>query len=403
MRILLVSNTLPPEGSAVAGIVDRLTPNFLKKGCEVDCLTLKKKLFAAKKISHNGITIYRAAYFLLLQKVIRKVKKMGRKLFNKKEKQFIYTEGDVKAYLREFKKLDLSQYDAIIPICAYYATIEALMRYKKKNRDFNVPVYLYQVDPLAYNKTFDASSFKEKLRYERAIYNFCTEVFTTSIIYKEKKELLWDVSKVKVLEFPLSGTVADEKKADPSEIICVFSGYLYGTIRDATYTLKIFSEFENKKIKLYILGTGQEKLLAKYTSGGLKDRLIRFGELPEEQCNKILSQADILVNIGNKVKNQIPSKIFHYIGTKKPILNMACFEDCPTIKYLDKYPLSNTVVEKENVSAEAAKEVEKWIIENSGRMVSQETINKNFKEHNPEFIVDLILKTIKEKKEVRQQ
>ncbi len=393
MKILILSNTLPPEGSAVAGIIDRLIPYFSSNGCTVDAITVKKKILLGNKHVYNGMTIYNASHCLFIQKVFRKLKKFGRKFLIRKEKCSLYSEYDVKAYISQLKKLDLNQYDAIIPICAYYATAESLLRYKQKY-GLKVPVYLYQVDPLAYNKTFDYLDFDFRLNYERKIYDLCAAIFTTSIIFDEKKALGWNVDKIKILEFPLSNSIGTYAETNDEDIRCVFSGFLYGTIRDAKYTLELFSKFRNKNIKFYVLGEGQEELLSKYENGDLKGRLFRLGELPEKQCNEILTKADVLVNIGNKVKNQVPSKIFHYISARKPILNVACFDDCPTKLYFQKYPLSKTIVEKESVNEIDVFEVEDWIMRSKGKTVEKEELEENFKEHSPKYIVDCMLKTI---------
>ena len=46
-----------------------------------------------------------------------------------------------------------------------------------------------------------------------------------------------------------------------------------------------------------------------------------LGKKRKEDIIRIYQEADILVNIGNSIDNQMPSKIFEYISTGKPILN----------------------------------------------------------------------------------
>ena len=53
------------------------------------------------------------------------------------------------------------------------------------------------------------------------------------------------------------------------------------------------------------------------------------------------------MNIGNAVDNQMPSKIFEYISTGKPIINIFKSTDCPTLKYLGRYPLVLNIHEAE--------------------------------------------------------
>ena len=89
----------------------------------------------------------------------------------------------------------------------------------------------------------------------------------------------------------------------------------------------------------------------------------------------------MLVNIGNSVDNFMPSKIFEYISTGKPIINVYKIPECPTLKYLAEYPLALCVSEEEirqDLPGCAAK-VRTFCLENRGKRVSAEEIGRLYR------------------------
>ena len=143
------------------------------------------------------------------------------------------------------------------------------------------------------------------------------------------------------------------------------------------------------------MGRGQEDLIKRYSEEHLKGRLHYLGEKSTEECDNILADADILVNIGNTVQNQVPSKLFHYIGFGKPILNVIACEDCPTISYMKRYELSCTVKDVNDVFGEA-KKVQQWIIDNYKKRISLDKNKQIFEDCTPEYISNKIVSQIKE-------
>ena len=53
------------------------------------------------------------------------------------------------------------------------------------------------------------------------------------------------------------------------------------------------------------------------------------------------------MNLGNAVSNQIPSKLFEYFGTGKPILHLSPRADDAVLPYLQRYPLALVLSEQE--------------------------------------------------------
>lgn len=393
MKILIVSATLPPEATATANLLKIIGEHFLEMGHTVHGLTLKESYTDAFEMSVGHMTVYKADHILYSPEVRRCPRDFLHACFRKMESIFnserktIYFERVVRKLVQALRNIKAEKYDAIIAVCAYYDAIEAVLRYKNSLHS-NVPVFLYQVDPLMNNTAYRYIPEEKVQEAEKHIYESCSAVFTTPIIAKSKLDANWDVQRVIPVEFP-GVEQSLNKKIEPkneNEIRCIFTGYLYESIRNAEFTLRLFSQFHDPRIHLYILGKGQEALLNAYALGQLKGRLFCMGHKSSEECGAWINGSDILVNIGNSVINQVPSKIFSYISTGKPILNICKSSACPTIPYLERYPYVRNVIEGAAVSGELAEEVENWILKMAGKSMSYTVIEKEFENCTGNYI-----------------
>ena len=399
-KLLLVCGSFPPDQSATSHLLKKLLPHFRTAGLQVDALTFKKNFCEGWREEAEGGVIYKANCVQFAPKPIKCFQDFfylaKRKLLSKLRRRKpgatvpVFRETTVKALLSAMNKMDMEQYDRILAVCAYFDAAEALMRYQKAH-PLPGRIALYQVDPLAESRIYRTPENAEALQeYEKALFSAMDAVFTTPVIYGEKKALSWDLSQVFPLEFPME-TAVPSASPDGEEIKCVFSGLLYGEIRDASATLRLFSQFKDPRIHLYIVGKGQEELLQEYAKGALQGRLHFLGEKPSEECDRILGEANVLVNIGNRVGNQVPSKLFHYISFGKPILNVTAVPDCPTLPYLARHPLAYSLSEEESQQPATVSALEEWLVENSQKQESPESIRQIFRECTPEFIVEEIL------------
>ena len=62
--------------------------------------------------------------------------------------------------------------------------------------------------------------------------------------------------------------------------------------------------------------------------------------LPHEKYVKYFEGVDILVNLENTIPNQLPSKVFEYIASGKPIINFYEDENSMGLHYFGRYPLA---------------------------------------------------------------
>jgi len=402
VRILIVSATLPPEGTAVGQIINSLIPHFQQNGFEVEGLTYKYSMYDPDVSEFAGIRIHHAAY---VHGFGHKKRGIADYLLAIRKKMVycgigaskvrVFRRICVKPLVKKLNQLRANEYDVVMAVCAFYDAAEAVRHYCEKAGRGRAKYTLYQVDPLAGNYAYRSCSNEKLQEYEKSLYSMMDSIFTTPVIWKEKQKANWNMHGVTTVEFPgIQGGKRETfaaKRSDNQLIRCVFAGYLYDEIRNARYTLELFSHMANTNIHLYVLGAGQEALLKDYSNGELKGRLHLLGSKSLDECNEWLESADVLVNIGNSVLNQIPSKLFTYMCIGKPILNTCKSLDCPTLRYGEFYPLmASTIENEENVASEATR-IEKYILEHVGQRVSSEDIEARMRQCTPKYVARVMM------------
>ena len=166
---------------------------------------------------------------------------------------------------------------------------------------------------------------------------------------------------------------------------------MYRNIRDPRATIALFDKVcEDPDIEATFAGTLEGESAAEYFPEGC--RVQYAGVLKGKELAEAYDRTDVLINIGNSVLNQMPSKIFEYISSGKPIINVFKSPDCPTLKYLTRYPLALNLFEGDIAEhpAEKAAEVRAFCRESRGKRVPAEEIQKTFAANTFEAFADTI-------------
>ncbi|MBO5211552.1 MAG: glycosyltransferase [Clostridia bacterium] len=398
MKILFVSTAFSFSGSATGILIGHLMNSFKGKGHTVDCLTTKKSLYDPDTTDFNGCNVFHANYStradrnkIFPKDYIHAVEKRILKYFIKFTKS-IFNPREERALFKQLHKINANKYDAIIAVCADHVSINAVLKYKAKvNGGFKT--ILIQYDPLAENFELQRCGKEKLIKAERFIYDNCDYIFTADYIFKQKSSD-WLSNKIVLTELPAIIKREAESFEGNEYIDCVYAGDFYKGIREPDFMLELFSLFKNPKIRLFVLSSGEKQTLQRYADNELKDRLFIIGRVGEKECNNWLNKADILVNIGNKINNQLPSKVLNYMCFGKPVLNLYAIDDCPSLPYFEKYPLSINADMQKPLNAKVVSEIEKSITEFAGKNVSFEEVEKNFIACTPDYVTDSILKKL---------
>ncbi len=239
--------------------------------------------------------------------------------------------------------------DAVITVCFPFDVAHYLLQ----NLKAPVAKVYYQLDPHGLHVYYDGAVRAERIRLEREAMAAADVVFTTGELYTQyQQDAQYQpfVPKCVPVGFPVffppkQGDAARAGFAQDA-INVVFCGNLDHKMRESTYALQQVEKIIQAlpRATFYFAGTHEggliETLAAQYPK-----RFVLLGTLPAEVADNLTNSADVLLNIGNMASNMVPSKIFSYFATGKPILNFQKISNCPARRYFEQYPLALTLQE----------------------------------------------------------
>ena len=280
------------------------------------------------------------------------------------------------------KAVTVSGYDAVVSFSAPFPAHGCASRIA---RETGTPWIAVCFDPYFDCRIFSPERLEERKTREEKTFAPAARVLMT---YPTDRDYLRAgvafSSKIMGMEMPGIAprvqAAQENRNGAGGTVRCCFFGMLYREIRDPRPAIALFTE-AGDGIKMRFAGVidGAEKEV--YFPEGCACRHI--GRLAGEALEKEYEAADILVNIGNAVDNQMPSKIFEYISTGKPVINIYKSADCPTLKYMEKYPAALNIFEGDIEAnlAETAKRVREFCLESRGKRVPAETIRNLYAEN----------------------
>ena len=285
------------------------------------------------------------------------------------------------------------KFDAIIAVCGNFEMARAILQ----NSFENTCRGLYQVDPYWTNQMLLQQGKENRKRLEQSVYRQFNCVFTTPLVFGENKhEATFDLSRTVPVEFPNvlkpdSSSINIFPDGD-KRIKLLFTGYLSADVRNPKRLWELLRYMPEDLIRCYFLGNATIQDLGEYVED-LFDKVVFLGNIPLKECFGAMQQADILVNIGNNMPNQVPSKLFDYISMGKPILNLAKTHSCPTIDYLKNYPLAINIFDDEEI-AESAEKMKFFCINEKGKRIPFTEVEKLYRDHTPQTVAHQMRKLI---------
>ena len=293
------------------------------------------------------------------------------------------------------KAVTVSGYDAVVSFSAPFPAHGCASRIA---RETGMPWVAVCFDPYFDCRIFGPERLEERKRREEKTFAPAAQVLIT---YPTDRDYLRAgvAFSDKILGMEMPGIAPQEQKMPEagkesgSSVRCCFFGMLYREIRDPRPAIALFTE-AGDGIEMRFAGAidGAEK--EEYFPEGCACRHI--GRLAGEALEKEYEAAEILVNIGNAVDNQMPSKIFEYISTGKPIINIYKSMDCPTLKYMEKYPAALNIFEGDIEAnlAETAKRVREFCLEFRGKWVPAEVIGSLYAENTFDHFASMLGRVI---------
>ena len=281
-------------------------------------------------------------------------------------------------------------FDAIVAVCAPYRSAFALQA-----AQVGAKKIVWQLDPYAANRDYKAPGGYAR---EAALLQSLYAAFITPQAladYAPGAPLEKYRDKVHVLGFPCLVPPAQGAEAAPAakkRRQCVFCGSLYPRLRTPDAALSLFAGLNPPGWQLVMAGGGWQPFAParQRAAAVLGDRLLTPGPIPPAQARALMDGADVLLSLGNAVDNQMPSKLFEYFGTGKPVLHLALSENDPTLPYLRRYPLA--LVLGPQMRPGDAETLRTWLDKTAGQQVPFETVAALYKEFTPAQVAEDFLK-----------
>ncbi|QSW87460.1 MULTISPECIES: hypothetical protein [Flavobacterium] len=375
MKILILSYDFYPEGKPNTYRWFNIAKSWVNKGAEVYVVTADKNQYLAYE-EIDGVKIYRTTeYFIGNLKyqyresinnpiVESKIDNKGVKFFLKGLIRKIYNATWSNIYWPDHsflwtfsavpvasKIIEEHNIDKLITASWTFSAHRIGDKLKKKFP--NLYWLADTIDPFCFNARVNNLFLYNRLNvsYENKIFKRAdfNSVLTEKI--KKKYVSLFPALEHKIgvnnnifipVEFDYSKTIENEK------IRLLFLGTLSQATRSPKNLLvlldNLLKKYPDIKIEIDFYGdfTDTKDEFAKYPE--LLSNYIHLNNfITREEVNKVIKNADILLNIGNSNEYQEPSKLIEYMYSSKKILNICTIENDTSAELLKQYPLSLSI------------------------------------------------------------
>lgn len=411
-NILVVTNSVHPSFNANSGIAYRISDVLIRNhDCHVTMLAVNPGVDAYEGQVHMGVApvlvddyceVYHLKeisknnldFFISLAKQPRLLRFYIDKKLAVPLKKDEWEYPIQKCYERAIRRMLKEQkFDCIICLIQPVCIAKALANVRP-----DIPWIVYKLDPWTTNHIMclyqTEAEMKREAYWEKQSDALCTKVLTTNLICEDMQKLGAPMEKYQSVEFPniLRPELQKTKEEFDSEHIhCVYTGGFYTEIRDAGYLFSAFEKLAGENILLHIFGP-----VDKGVPKRIPDNVIIHQTVPRNEAISYTLKADALVNVGNAVSNMLPSKLLEYISTGKPILNFMKIDDCPTKRYMEKYPLGFSIRETTEPNQKDVDAIREFILKSKGQRIPYEEIEQLYFEGTPAYLGQQIYSMIEE-------
>ena len=399
MKLLFVIDRGHAVDDPNINLIHQLTPELEKSGCAVSFLghTEKRAEAEANCFYFGADEAVRRLYFSLGKK--SKLKRLAALLchpwlsFLGFFKAF-HIDWIAGAYRRKLERTVAEiQPDAVIAVTAPFYTAKAVAAAQLPCRKL-----LCMFDPYGAHYLMGGAiaDHQERRCIRKMDATFVPELLAQN--YKQKN--------VQPLAFPgvvqVRCTAEQRELYQKQKINLAFVGSLYADIRNPEAMFRLLQGLDDERMHLTVVGG----LYGTYTpafheefDAYLKQHVTFVPKVEKAVALCYMMQADVLVNIGNKIPNQLPSKIFEYFSTGRPILNLKQLSVCPSEFYMERYPLSCTLDATKTLCEDAIRTARMFIEKNSGRKLPFDAVKMLYPENTPEAVAAKIVAAVKSPRE----
>lgn len=175
---------------------------------------------------------------------------------------------------------------------------------------------------------------------------------------------------------------------DREKVNLLYVGSLPPGIRSPEYILETFRHISDEDWNLYFIGTADNTMLNE--AAERDERIHVLGRMDHAQALAYESEASALINIGNSNEHMLPSKVFEYFASGRPVISLNVLENDKCNRYLEKYPASLIINTEKTDHADAADMIKGFIKEHAGVSADMDSVRENFYDNTPEATAEFI-------------
>ena len=407
MKILFVTHYYISQVPSTR-ILHGLSQGLMKEGVEVHIIThakgIKRELIEVvdgeiihKVKKDNRLRIVRRLMALAYTYQKNQLAQLLRRMLLLICKKYIYIDYNMVRKVNELVREN--GIEVVIPVCQMsFNVISALEAYRKKPRFKLVPYFL---DPFS-TSTHDYSDIAYKVMLENELFSKCYKAIVTPEMYVEfeKKDSAY-MGKMISLGFPMLVPpkllpAADDIIFDKTKVNCVFVGTLNPDVRNSKYFFEILRRSSEASIVFHLGGGSCERPEVLEMKAIMGERLQLHGIISNQAASNANMNADILVNIGNNMTNMLPSKLFGYFSTGKPLISTYKSQNCPSISQTSKYPICLEINEQLPINDDVVDNFERFCLKHKGETLAYSVVEELYRENTVVYAVGRFLEIIKE-------
>lgn len=284
-------------------------------------------------------------------------------------------------------------YDVVVGVVSPVSAVSAAAKFKAKHPDVKyIAYFLDAVSGGVTPKELPTKlGIKMGLRWEKRVLADVDRV----VVMQSHREHHEKYSRAEpyfkrmtVLDIPLLYAASqNETGENDGKIHIVYVGAINMAVKNPLYFLQLFEKLPDN-IVLDIFGSIDDmRVFAQYRNN---QNIRLHGEIPHELALEKQKNADFLLNIGSTNPCMIPSKIFEYMSSCKPIISTYRIDEEPSLPYLKKYKACLAIDERETSLEANVNKLVRFITDYKDVKVDQEEIMKAFKNNTPKAFADAV-------------
>lgn len=279
-------------------------------------------------------------------------------------------------------------YDAIVAIAQPFGW--AVLANELKERYPGAKIYLYMLDPYIYNYTLPQSKIEyRKKQFKRFTNNLDGIIFTRGIKEEAEKHNCTIRKRSITVDLPNMiphKTMQTKNYLDKIELM--FAGRFYPDIRNPQKMFKVLRQILDERTIFSMFSRGCDAMANSFTQSCPHVKQMDF--LPHEKYVKYFEGVDILVNLENTIPNQLPSKVFEYIASGKPIINFYEDENSMGLHYFCRYPLAFNFNLNQYQTSDIIR-LRNFIVESVGKRLTYDEATALMQEARAENVLGVIV------------